>query len=167
MNFREWTSHGFRDNHLLKISSFGKFHRTRFLYDEFHPLFFIHFDFIHVQVIEYFAMSNLILSYITRIFQEYVIHIIKIFIKRYYRAHVLTFMPTRSQDNIVAKSDMVHMMLKLEYVLPLLPNLETYYLLHCFQICLRVGVALPVLRVHITKKKFLCGLWRIWSGKNS
>lgn len=33
-----------------------------------------------------------------------------------------------------SKSDMVHMMLELEYVLPLLPNLETYYLLYCFQI---------------------------------
>jgi hypothetical protein len=74
---------------------------------------------------------------------------------------------TYSQDSIVAKSDMVHMMLKLEYILPLLPNLETYYLLHCFHICLRVGVALPVLRGHIIEKLFICGLWRIWSGKNS
>ncbi len=31
-----------------------------------------------------------------------------------------------------SKSDMVHMMLELEYVLSLLPNLETYYLLHRF-----------------------------------
>jgi hypothetical protein len=40
------------------------------------------------------------------------------------------------------KSDMVHMMLELKYALPLLPNLETYHLLHRFQICLRVRVAL-------------------------
>jgi hypothetical protein len=53
---------------------------------------------------------------------------------------------------------MVHMMLKLEYVLPLLPNPETYYLLHYFQICLKVGVALPILGGHITKKQF----WTMW-----
>jgi hypothetical protein len=102
-----------------------------------------------------------------RIFQKHVIHIIKILLERFYHVHVFTFMLTHSQDNIVAKSDMVHMMLKLEYVSPLLPNLETYYLLHCFHICLRVGVALLVLGSHITEKQFLCGLWRIWNGDNS
>jgi hypothetical protein len=50
------------------------------------------------------------------------------------------------------KSDMVCMMLELEYVLPLLPNLKTYYLLHHFQICLKVGVTLLVLRGHIIKR---------------
>jgi hypothetical protein len=55
----------------------------------------------------------------------------------------------------------VHMMLELEHVLSLLPNLETYYLLHCFQICFRVGVALPVLGLgHITEKQFLA-MWVI------
>jgi hypothetical protein len=58
-----------------------------------------------------------------------------------------------------SKSDMVHMMLELEYVLSLLPNLKTYYMLHCLQICLRVGVTLPILRLgHITKKQFLA-MW--------
>ncbi len=51
-----------------------------------------------------------------------------------------------------SKSDMAHMMLHLEYVLPLLPNPETSYLLHCFQICLRVGVALLVRGGHIIEK---------------
>jgi hypothetical protein len=54
-----------------------------------------------------------------------------------------------------SKNIMVHMMVELEYVLPLLPNLETYYLLHCFQVCLRVGVALLVLRAHTTKNQFI------------
>ncbi len=57
-----------------------------------------------------------------------------------------------------SKNDMVHMMLELEYVLQLLPNLGTYYLLHYFQICLRVGVALPILGGHITKKQLLA-MW--------
>jgi len=42
--------------------------------------------------------------------------------------------PTLSEKasvKLYSKSDMVYMMLKLEYVLPLLLNLETYYLLHC------------------------------------
>jgi hypothetical protein len=52
-----------------------------------------------------------------------------------------------------SKSDKVHMMLELKYVLPLLPNPKTYYLLHYFQICLKVGVALPILGCHITKKQ--------------
>jgi hypothetical protein len=57
-----------------------------------------------------------------------------------------------------SKSDMTYMMLELEYVLPLLPNPKTYYLLHHFQICLRVGVALLVLGGHVTKKQFLA-MW--------
>jgi hypothetical protein len=50
-----------------------------------------------------------------------------------------------------SNSDMVHMMLELEYVLSLLLNPETYYLLHHFQICLRVGIALLALG-HIVEK---------------
>jgi hypothetical protein len=48
-----------------------------------------------------------------------------------------------------SKSDMVHMLLQLKYVLPLLPNLKTYYILHRFQICSKVGVACPILGGHI------------------
>jgi hypothetical protein len=59
----------------------------------------------------------------------------------------------KASVNLYSNSDMVHMMLKLEYVLPLLPNLETYYLLHHFQICLRVGITLLVLGGHITKRQ--------------
>ncbi len=58
----------------------------------------------------------------------------------------------KANVKLYSKSDMAHMMLELEYALPLLPNLKTYYLLHHFHICLRVGVALLVLRGHITKK---------------
>jgi hypothetical protein len=58
-----------------------------------------------------------------------------------------------------SKSDMVHMMLELEYVLSSLPNLETNYMLHRLQICLKVRVALPVLRLgHIIKNQFLA-MW--------
>ncbi len=59
-----------------------------------------------------------------------------------------------------SRSDMVHMMLELEYVLPLLPNPKTNYLLHCFQICFQVGVALPILGGHITEKQFLA-IWDV------
>jgi hypothetical protein len=47
------------------------------------------------------------------------------------------------------------MMLELEYVLPLLPNPKTYYLLHRFQIYLRVRITLPVVGGHINEKQFL------------
>jgi hypothetical protein len=43
--------------------------------------------------------------------------------------------PTLTKEASVkpySKNNMVHMMLKLEYDLPLLPNLKTYYLLHHF-----------------------------------
>jgi hypothetical protein len=40
---------------------------------------------------------------------------------------------------------MVHTMLKLGYLMPLLPNPDMYYLLHHLQVCLRVGVAPPML----------------------
>jgi hypothetical protein len=36
--------------------------------------------------------------------------------------------------------------------LPLLPNLKTYYLLHYFQICLKVGITLLVLGGHIIER---------------
>jgi hypothetical protein len=54
-----------------------------------------------------------------------------------------------------SKRDMVHIVLKLKYVLPLLPNPKTYYLLYHFQIYLKVGITLPVLGGHITDKQFL------------
>jgi hypothetical protein len=40
-------------------------------------------------------------------------------------------------------NDMLHMMLEMEYVMPMILVLEMYYLVHCFQICLHVGVAPP------------------------
>jgi hypothetical protein len=53
------------------------------------------------------------------------------------------------------KNDMVHMMLELKYVLPLLLNPKTYYLLHHFQNCLRVKITLLALGGHIIEKQFL------------
>jgi len=44
---------------------------------------------------------------------------------------------------------MFHMMLEMEYIMPMIPALEMYYLVHRFQICLRVGVAPPMLGAHI------------------
>jgi len=46
-------------------------------------------------------------------------------------------------------NDMLHMMLEMEYIMRVIPALEMYYLVHCFQICLRVGVAPPMLGTHI------------------
>jgi hypothetical protein len=46
-------------------------------------------------------MSFKILFYLARIFQKYDIHVIKIFLKRFYHAHVLKLVFTPSQDNIV------------------------------------------------------------------
>jgi hypothetical protein len=64
----------------------------------------------------------------------------------------------KASVKLYSNSDMVHMMLELKYVLPLLPNLKTYYLLHRFQICLRIGVTLPILGGHITEKQLLA-MW--------
>jgi hypothetical protein len=38
----------------------------------------------------------------------------------------------KANVKLYSKNDMVHMMLKLKYVLPFLPNLETCYLLYHF-----------------------------------
>ncbi len=48
----------------------------------------------------------------------------------------------------------IHMLLKMEYLYPLLPNLEVFYLLHKLQICLKVEVAPPTLGEHIIEKHF-------------
>ncbi len=58
----------------------------------------------------------------------------------------------KASVKLYTKNDMVHMMLKLKYVLPLLLNPKTYYLLHHFQICLRVRITLLTLGGHIIKK---------------
>jgi len=64
----------------------------------------------------------------------------------------------KASVKLYSNSDTVHMTLELEYVLPLLSNPKTYYLLYCFQTCLRIGVALLVLGGHITDKQFLA-MW--------
>jgi hypothetical protein len=46
---------------------------------------------------------------------------------------------------------MFHMMLEMEYIMLMILAPEMYYLVHRFQICLRVGIALPMLGAHITK----------------
>lgn len=54
-------------------------------------------------------------------------------------------------------------MLKLKYVMPMLLNLETYYLWHHFQVCLRIGITSPIMGGHVIEKQFLvmCPLLRI------
>jgi hypothetical protein len=52
------------------------------------------------------------------------------------------------------------MMLKMEYIMPLILASEMYYLMHHFQIYLRVGVALPMMGTHITHIQFL-SMWAI------
>jgi len=47
------------------------------------------------------------------------------------------------------RNDLLHMMLEMEYIMPMIPTLEMYYLVHRFQICRWVGVAPPMLEAHI------------------
>jgi len=56
-------------------------------------------NFIHVHVVEYFAMPFKILFNLERIFQEYAIHIIKIFFKNLCsRSHAHEIMSLPSRD---------------------------------------------------------------------
>jgi hypothetical protein len=55
----------------------------------------------------------------------------------------------KASVKLYTKNDMVHMMLKLKYVLPLLLNPKTYYLLHH---CLRIRITLLALGGHIIEK---------------
>ncbi len=57
-------------------------------------------------------------------------------------------------------SDTMHMMLEMGYVFSLLSNPEVYYLLHCLQVCFRIGVAPPMIGVHIIEKQFLA-MWKM------
>jgi hypothetical protein len=50
---------------------------------------------------------------------------------------------------------MFHIILEMEYIMPLILVLDMYYLVHCFQICLWVGVALPMLGTHTIEDQFL------------
>jgi len=58
------------------------------------------------------------------------------------------------------RNDMFHMMLEMEYKMLVIPTLEMFYLVHCFQICLQVGITPPMLGTHITKNQFL-SMWAI------
>lgn len=51
-----------------------------------------------------------------------------------------------------SRTYIIHMLLEMEYLCLLLPNLEVYYLLHWLQICLKVDVALSMIGTYITKK---------------
>ncbi len=55
---------------------------------------------------------------------------------------------------------MFHMKLEMEYIMPVIPAPEMYYLVHCFQICLQVGVTPPMLGAHIAEDQFLA-MWAI------
>jgi hypothetical protein len=52
------------------------------------------------------------------------------------------------------------MMVEMEYVFSLLSNHEVYYLLHCLQVCFKIGVAPPIIGVHIIEKQFLA-MWKM------
>ncbi len=49
-------------------------------------------------------------------------------------------------------SDKTYMMLEMEYLYPLMPNLKAYYLLYRLPMSFRLGIVLSMLSVHIIKK---------------
>ncbi len=55
---------------------------------------------------------------------------------------------------------MLHMMLEMEYIMPVIHVPEMQYMVHCFRICLWVGVAPPMLGAHIIEDQFLY-MWAI------
>ncbi len=42
----------------------------------------------------------------------------------------------RTSTSRYTKNDMFHMILEMEYIMPMIPTLEVCYLMHRFQICL-------------------------------
>jgi hypothetical protein len=52
------------------------------------------------------------------------------------------------------------MLLEMEYLYPLLPNLEAFFLIHQFRVYLKVDIAPPLIRMHVTDKQFLT-MWKI------
>jgi hypothetical protein len=61
---------------------------------------------------------------------------------------------------ICSQSDTIHMMLEMEYLYLLMPNLEAYYLFYQLPMNFKPGVALQMLGTHITNKQFLA-MWKI------
>jgi hypothetical protein len=51
-----------------------------------------------------------------------------------------------------SQNDTIHMMLEMEYLYPLMPNPEAYYLFYRLLMSFRLGVVLLMLGAHITKK---------------
>ncbi len=55
---------------------------------------------------------------------------------------------------------MFHMMLEMKYMMPVIPTPKMYYLVHRFQIFLRLRVTPLILGAHITKDQFFA-MWAI------
>jgi hypothetical protein len=69
-------------------------------------------------------------------------------------------MAKRASTTPYTKNDMPHMMLKMEYIMPVIPILRMYYLMHQFQIYLQIKITPLMLGTHITKSQFL-SMWAI------
>jgi len=99
--FRRWKSWAYKVKFFLKINSSRKFHPKSFF-----MMNFINFTFhpcprgkIFFHVKTYFIHINL--NYILhgkKMFQEYPFHVIKRFLKRFYHAHLLIFIPSHSHS---------------------------------------------------------------------
>ncbi len=63
-------------------------------------------------------------------------------------------------SKLYTKNDMLHMMLEMEYIMPVIRAPEMYYRMHHFQIYLRVGITPPMLGAHITESQLLF-MWAI------
>jgi hypothetical protein len=59
------------------------------------------------------------------------------------------------------RNDMFHMMLEMEYIMRVIHALNMYYLIHHFQICLRIRVTFPMLEAHIIENQLLF-MWAIY-----
>ncbi len=51
-----------------------------------------------------------------------------------------------------SQSDTIHMILKMEYLYPLMPKPNAYYLFYRSPMNFRIGVVLSMLGAHITKQ---------------
>ncbi len=82
--FRIWKSLDFRAKPFQKISSSIKFCWKRFIYDEFHPLFSSMSTWKNIMPCQFWFYFKW-----KRMFQKYLVHIIKRFFKKLYHVHLL------------------------------------------------------------------------------
>jgi hypothetical protein len=59
-------------------------------------------------------------------------------------------------------SDILHILVELEYMMPPIFNFESYYAIFRLQTCIKVRIAPPMIRAQVSEQRFFCHVGNRW-----